>query len=126
VAGPDETDISTLVSELWDLIVRYAKQEALDPLRDLGRYLKWGLAGTVLIAVGVPLLALGGLRAMQEELGPSHLEGSLSWVPYTVVVLGGALIAGLLVRGIMADRRRADQEREALRKRGGSRGDGDV
>jgi hypothetical protein len=115
----DDKDISTVVSELWDLIVRYAKQEALDPLRDLRRYLKWGVAGAVLLAVGVPLLALGGLRAMQEELGPSHLKGSLSWVPYTTVILGGTLIAGLLVRGIMADKRRADREREALRKRGG-------
>ncbi|HZQ56628.1 MAG TPA: phage holin family protein [Acidimicrobiales bacterium] len=119
MAGPDDKDISTLVSELWDLIVRYAKQEALDPLRDLGRYLKWGVAGAVLLAVGVPLLALGGLRAMQEELGPSHLNGSLSWVPYAAVILGGTVIAALLVRGIMAEKRRADREREQLRKRGG-------
>jgi hypothetical protein len=119
VAASDDKDMGTLVPELWDLIVRYAKQETLDPLRDLGRYLKWGLAGTVLLAVGVPLLVLGGLRAMQEELGPSHLRGSLSWVPYVPVVLGGALVAGLLARGIMADKRRADREREGLRKRGG-------
>jgi len=119
VAAPDDKDISTVVSELWDLIVRYAKQETLDPLRDLGRYLKWGLAGTVLLTIGIPLLALGGLRAMQEELGPSHLSGNLSWVPYVTVILGGTVIAAFLVRGIMADKRRADREREALRKRGG-------
>ncbi len=119
MAAPDDKEISTLVSELWDLIVRYAKQEALDPLRDLGRYLKWGLLGTLLLAFGVPLLALGGLRAMQEELGPSHLSGSLSWVPYVTVILGGTLVAAFLVRGIMADKRQADREREALRKRGG-------
>ncbi len=119
MAASDDKDIPTLVSELWDLIVRYAKQEALDPIRDLGRYLKWGMAGTVLLAVGVPLLAIGGLRAMQEELEPSHLRGSLSWVPYTAVLLGGAGIAALLVRGIMADKRSADREREALKKRGG-------
>ena len=117
MAATDDKDISTLVSELRDLVVRYAKQETLDPLRDLGRYLKWGLAGAVLLAVGVPLLALGGLRAMEEELGPSHLSGSLSWVPYTTVLVGGALIATLLVRGITADKRRADREREALEKR---------
>ncbi len=117
MGATDDKDISTLVSELWDLIVRYAKQEALDPLRDLGRYLKWGLAGTVLLAVGVPLLALGGLRAMQEELGPSHLRGSLSWVPYTTVIVGGAVVAGLLVRGILADKRRADRARAALDER---------
>ena len=119
MAAPDDEDMGTLVSELWDLIVRYAKQQTLDPLKELGRYLKWGLAGAVLLIVGVPLLALGGLRAMEEELGPSHLRGSLSWIPYVPVMLGGLLVAGLLVRGIMADKRRADAEREALRKREG-------
>ena len=119
MADSDDKDVSTVVTELWDLIVRYAKQEALDPVRDLRRYLFWGLIGSVLICVGVPLLVLGGLRAMQEEIGPTHLHGSLSWVPYIVVLLASTGIAALLVRGIMADKRRADRQRAALDKRGG-------
>jgi hypothetical protein len=119
VAPPDDKDIATRVLELWDLIVRYVKQETLGPLQDLGRTLKWGLAGTVLLSIGLPLLVLGALRALQEELGISHLSGSLSWVPYAAVVIGLALVILLLVRAILAERRRTDRERQALRKQGG-------
>jgi hypothetical protein len=119
VAGPEDKDIATLVSELWDLVVRYAKQQTVDPLRDLKRYLTWGLAGTVLMCIGVPLLLLGGLRALQEELGPTHLHGNLSWVPYVAVVVGDAIVIAIVARGIMAARRGTDREREALRQRGG-------
>jgi hypothetical protein len=114
----EEKDLPTLVSELWELVVRYAKQETLDPAKALLRYLKWGVPGAVLLAVGVPLLLLGGLRAAEEELSP-HLSGNLSWVPYAmVVVVSGALI-GVLVSRIGADKRRAERQRAALRKREG-------
>ena len=114
----DDQDLPTLVSELWDLVVRYAKQETLDPVKALGRYLKWGVAGAVLLAVGLPLLLLGGLRAAQEDLSP-HLDGSLSWVPYVMVMVACAVIVALLVRGIGADKRRNARERAELRKREG-------
>lgn len=114
---PDDADLPTLVSELWDLLLRYAKQETLDPIKALGRYIKWGAAGAILLALGVPLLLLGGLRAAQEELSP-HLDGTLSWVPYVMVIVACAVIIALLTRGILADKRRADRRRDALRKRG--------
>jgi hypothetical protein len=118
VAGSDDKDISTLINELWDLIVRYAKQETVDPLSDLRRYLVWGLAGAVLLAVGVPLLLFAVLRALQEEFH-THLRGNLSWVPYVAVIALGVGIGAALVRGIMAEKRRADRERAELEKRGG-------
>ena len=111
-------DLPTLVSELWDLVVRYAKQETLDPIKALGRYLRWGLAGAVLLAVGVPLLLLGALRAVELETSP-HLGGTLSWVPYLAVMVVSAVIVALLVRGIGADKRRAERRRDAFAKRGG-------
>ena len=111
----DDKNLPTLVSELWDLVVRYAKQETLDPVRALWRYLRWGVPGALLLAVGVPLLLLGGLRAAQDELSP-HLDGNLSWVPYAMVIAACAVIIALLVRGIGADKRRIQRER---RKREG-------
>jgi hypothetical protein len=119
VAGPEDKDIPTLVNELWDIIVRYATQETLDPLRDLKRYLTWGLAGTVLLCIGLPLIVLGGLRALEEELGPTHLHAHLSWVPYAAVIIGDLIVVFLLYRAIMSERRRTDRERADLRKRGG-------
>ena len=118
MAGPDDKDISTQINEVWDLIVRYAKQETVEPLSDLRRYLVWGLAGAVLLAIGVPLMLFAVLRALQEEFR-AHLRGSLSWVPYAVVMALGVAIGVALVRGIMAEKRRADRERAELEKRGG-------
>jgi hypothetical protein len=113
----DDKDLPTLASELWDLVVRYAKQEALDPILALRRYLMWGVIGSVLLAVGVPMVLLGGLRAAQDELSPG-LTGNLSWVPYVIVLGGSAVIMALLVRGIGADKRRAERRRAALTKQG--------
>ena len=113
----DDQDLPTLVSELWDLVVRYAKQEALDPILALKRYVGWGLAGAVLLAVGLPLLLLGVLRAIEQETSP-HLTGNLSWIPYVGVMFVSGVIMYLLIRGIGAAKRRAERERAVLRKRG--------
>ena len=111
-----DKNLPTLVSELWDLIVTYAKQETVDPLKSLVRFVGFGLAGAVLLSLGVALLLLGGLRAAQAELSP-HLTGSFSWVPYAMVVAACIIVAGLTVRAIGADRRRAERERSRLRAR---------
>ncbi len=114
MAGSDKST-QAQVSELWDLIVRYAKQETVEPLKGLLRFVGFGLAGAVLLAMGSVLLAIGALRVVQEEAGP-HLRGHLSWVPYVGVVLFGGAVAGLMARGIGADKRRVERERLALEK----------
>jgi hypothetical protein len=83
---------STLANELAGLVVAYAKQETLDPLRNLGRFVAFGIAGAVLFAVGGTLLILTGVRVLQTETGP-HLHGDFSWVPYT----GGMVLALVVV-----------------------------
>lgn len=98
--GSDKS-VATLIDELRDLVVDYARQETLDPLRNLVRGLVGALAGAVLGALGVAMLALAVLRALQTETGGRFDEG-WSWAPYVIVsgglvVLLGAL-SGLLVR----------------------------
>ena len=66
--GPASTQktappLPQLVTELWQLIVAYVKQETVVPLRQLGRYVVWGLLGALLLGLGAVLLGLGGLRA---------------------------------------------------------------
>jgi hypothetical protein len=73
---------ATLANELISLIITYAKQETVDPIRSLGRYVVFGFAGALLLAVGGGLLALAAIRAVQAETG-RHLRGDLTWVPYT-------------------------------------------
>jgi len=112
-----DKSLSTLVSELWALVLRYAKQETLDPLKTLGRYLAAGVAGSLALGIGLVLLALALLRALQRETRP-HLEGNWSWAPYLIVVAVALVLLGLLARAIGAEKRRAARERADLRKRG--------
>jgi choline-glycine betaine transporter len=87
------------VTELWALVVAYAKQETLDPIKALGRFVAFGVAGAVCLSLGVVLLALGGLRAIQSETFP-HLAGNLSWIPYLAIVAACAAVLVLAVSRI--------------------------
>ena len=91
-------------NDLISLIIAYAKQETLGPLKNIGRYIAFGLAGALLFAIGGVLLALAALRAIQAETGP-HLTGNFSWVPYLgAVLLCGAGIAWAVVRILKGDK----------------------
>jgi hypothetical protein len=80
--------------DAFKLTVDYLKQEALDPLKGLGRFLLWGVAGSLAIAVGILLLLVGALRLLQTETGTA-LTGNWSWVPYFSVALIGLAVAGV-------------------------------
>lgn len=96
---PDSDEsFATLAGEFKDLVVGYAKQETLAPLKDVGRFAAWGIAGAILLGLGVVLVTLAVIRALQGEL-PHHLGGSLTWVPYA-----GGLVFALLVAGLAASR----------------------
>jgi len=78
------------VDEFVSLVVAYAKQETVDPIKLLGRYVALGVAGALLLAFGGAVLSLVAIRAAQAETG-QHLTGNLTWVPY----FGGVVVAGL-------------------------------
>jgi len=81
-------------SEAVQVTIDYLKQEALAPLKGLGRFLAWGLAGSLALAIGLVLLLIGVLRLLQDETGTT-LTGNWSWVPYFVVSLLGLAILGV-------------------------------
>ena len=93
--GPSRPSLPQLVIELKDLIVAYLKQETVVPLKQLGRYLAFGVAGSLLMGTGVILWSLGLLRLLQTQTG-STFEGDWSWVPYLIVfaalVIGAAIV----------------------------------
>jgi hypothetical protein len=89
-----EKSLPTLASELWDLVRAYAKQETIEPLKGLGRFIAFGLAGSFALGIGLVLLALGGLRALQTETGTTF-HGNWSWAPYLIVLVACASIAGI-------------------------------
>ena len=73
--------------ELKELLIAYFKQETIDPIKGLARYVGFGLLAALLMGMGVFFLAMGLLRALQTETGTA-LTGNWSWVPYLVTVLG--------------------------------------
>jgi hypothetical protein len=87
--------------DAFKLTIAYLKQEALDPLKGLGRFLAWGLAGSLAIAVGVLLVLVGLLRLLQDETGTA-LTGDWSWVPYFAVSVVGLGVAGFAAWRITA------------------------
>lgn len=91
------------LAELKQLLVDYAKQETIGPLKALPRYLGLGLAGAVFVGVGLLLLALAGLRALQTETG-STFTGNWSWAPYLIVLVGLAGAIALLASFISRSR----------------------
>ena len=83
--------VRTLIRELIYLVISYVRQETVDPLKLLGVYTAFGVAGGLLIAVAGIMATLTVVRLLQTE-GGVHLSGSLTWVPY----VGGILVAGLV------------------------------
>ena len=96
VRRDDPKSIPQVATELWELTVAYAKQETVDPLKGLGRYLGYGVGGSVVLEFGSILLLLSLLRALQTETGTTF-TGNLSWIPYLIVVSVAAILVGLMV-----------------------------
>lgn len=92
----DAKGIPQVASELFELAKAYAKQETIDPLKGLGRFVGFGVGGAIALGIGVMLLMLSGLRALQTETSTTF-TGSWSWAPYGIVALVGMLLIGLAV-----------------------------
>jgi hypothetical protein len=99
VPETDQKSMSEVATELWGLTKDYARQETVDPLKSVGRYIGFGAAGALLGSIGVILLLLSGLRALQTETG-DVLDGNLSWLPYVIVLAVAALLVGWAVSRI--------------------------
>jgi len=85
--------------EVFDLVKSYAKQEILGPLEGSGRWLAFGLLGSVLLMIGFTSLNLALLRVLQEETG-SAFTGNLSWVPTSITLAATVVVLGFLVSKI--------------------------
>lgn len=78
------------------MVLAYVKQETVDPAKKLGRYVGWGLLGSLLLGMGMVLLTLAGLRVLQDETGTTF-HGNWSWAPYAIVLFGGGVIVAVLL-----------------------------
>ncbi|MHB1929727.1 MAG: hypothetical protein ACYDEN_04945 [Acidimicrobiales bacterium] len=100
----EDESVREVGTDLARLVLAYARQETLDPLKDLLRFVVWGLAGAVLTCVGGFLLSLAFVRALQTEFaGP--LGGNLTWVPYCGGIVVALAFVAFAVTRILKDPR---------------------
>ena len=96
-----------LVTELRDLVVRYFREQTLVPLQQLGRYVGFGILGSLMLGFGVVFVGMAGLRALQDETGDTF-TGDWSWVPYLIMFVALLIGAGLV--WVARTARRAEKE----------------
>jgi hypothetical protein len=106
--------LRTTGGEALQLVIDYVKQETLDPLKGLGRYILFGVAGSVALAIGLVVLAVGFLRLLQGETGTTF-AGNLSWVPYVLCTVAVMMVAGVAVWAISRGQAGAGSKKEEAR-----------
>ncbi|MGA9275374.1 hypothetical protein [Ilumatobacter sp.] len=79
---PDDASLG----EVIEFIKAYATQETVGPLKGVGRWLAYGAAAAFVMGLGLVLILLGILRAVQYEVDRLS-SGSLSWLAYTVTLV---------------------------------------
>lgn len=97
------------------LVIDYVKQETLTPFKGLGRYLLFGILGSVMLCVGFVLLLLAFLRALQETTG-GFFGGTTSWAPYVIVAGAAVILMALSAWGIVAGRAARRRRPRAAKK----------
>ena len=95
----DPTELPGHVQDLSKLVIAYVKQETLEPIKGLKRYVGWGMPGSVLVSLGLFLLFLGVLRGFQAETGDTF-RGHLKPIPYVITMVLCGVVAYFTVKAI--------------------------
>jgi flagellar biosynthesis protein FliQ len=88
------------LDEIKTLALRYIKEETIQPIKEMGRFVLWGAVGSLLVGFGYLFLLFGALRFLQDQF--KVLDGTLSWIPYLIVVVLAAMVIGLTVWRIVS------------------------
>ena len=86
--------------EIRDLFIKYIKEETLQPLKDMGRFVLYGALGSIFVGFGAAMLLLGALRFLQEQF--RVLDGSLSWLPYLIIAVIALVVMALTLWRIVS------------------------
>ena len=89
--------------ELKTMVTAYAKQQTVEPLKNLGQWAAFGLAGAICLTIGAFLTGLGALRLFQKmdwtqcevDIATGVCEGGgWSFAPYMFVFALLIAVAG--------------------------------
>ncbi len=92
------------VHGLWQLVVAYFKQETIEPIKGLQRFVGYGVAGSLMVGLGGVLIVLGLLRLLQTV---DAFDGNWSIVPYLITLVVALVATGLAVQAGSSDRKKA-------------------
>jgi len=95
----DDSSPQKSLAEIFELTKAYAKQETVDPIKGLGKFVGFGIGAAVLGALSIGLLVVGILRVLQTETG-EHLTGKLTWVPYLITLVITLIVMAIAVSAI--------------------------
>ena len=93
----DPKEIPQQVSDLIEMTKQYLRQEALDPIKNIGRVVAGGLITGLLMALGALLVSLG-MHGFLSELLPEGQWWSAAAAAITAVVF---FLAAFLVSKIL-------------------------
>lgn len=83
------------IAETFQMVKDYARQETLDPLRNAGRWIAFGVVGSILIGLATAFLSLGLLRMVQTEWPGTFGGRWAKLAPYGFALAMCVLVAGL-------------------------------
>ncbi len=91
--------ITDELNDVWRLVVGYAKQETISPLRGALRFMQFGFAGMICFAIAAGFGALAILRGVQTE---TVLRGNgwQSAIAYLIAIAGCGIVIGLAIRSV--------------------------
>ncbi len=85
-------EIPQIASELFEMSKSYLDQEAIQPLKNTGRYAGYSLAAGFLFSIGWLLLSVAGVRAIRDLLPDTELFSVLAYVLGAVGSIGLAAL----------------------------------
>ncbi len=92
--------------EIQQMLVTYARQETVEPLKSLGRYLGFGISGAFLASLGTLFLGLGVLRLAQSRVSAFSGGSFASTLPYLITLAVLIPVMALLYNGYSRARKK--------------------
>lgn len=82
------------VSEAIATTRAYVMQETVGPLKGVGRFIAFGVAGSLMLGLSCIFMVVGLLRLLQTQTNGAF-DGNWSVVPYVIVLAVGGIVIAL-------------------------------